>query len=270
MLLIKPKILYVRNQKTGKFIPLLAIKGAKGPPGSIDNITDYLTSETGDSEDLAMSQKGVTVLLEGVESALEITGTELEEVATELAKAKTKFEETKTEVSEISIRLIEKTSELAKVAEKLKSLMNHLGIDYLDGTPGLGYRIEGDTCSITSVGDAENNANIVIPSSIKNIPVTSIGNSAFYGRDSLTSITIPDSVIRIGNDAFRDCESLTSVTIGKGVTIINENAFLNCHNLENVYYQGTEADWEAIEISTGNSNLTDGAIIHFLPSSSET
>ena len=92
MLSIKPKILYVRDQKTGKFVPLLAIRGvegAKGPPGSIDNIADYLTSETGDSAELAMSQKGITLLLGGV-------GTELENVKTEL---ETELDETKTALS---------------------------------------------------------------------------------------------------------------------------------------------------------------------------
>ena len=73
MLSINPKKLYVRNRKTGKFVPLVAIIG---PPGSIDNITDYLTNETGDSEELAMSQKGVTLLLAAVVTELEKTKSE--------------------------------------------------------------------------------------------------------------------------------------------------------------------------------------------------
>ena len=41
--------------------------------------------------------------------------------------------------------------------------------------------------------------------------VTTIGESAFCGCNSLTSITIPDSVTTIGYDAFSWCRSLTSV-----------------------------------------------------------
>lgn len=43
-----------------------------------------------------------------------------------------------------------------------------------------------------------------------NIPdsVTSIGDEAFYGCESLTSINIPDCVTRIGFMAFYGCENL--------------------------------------------------------------
>ena len=43
--------------------------------------------------------------------------------------------------------------------------------------------------------------------------VTSIGDSAFYGCSSLTSVTIGTNVTSIGADAFSGCTSLTSVTI---------------------------------------------------------
>ncbi len=41
--------------------------------------------------------------------------------------------------------------------------------------------------------------------------VTSIGSYAFYGRGSLTSVTIPESIISIGHHAFANCLSLTEI-----------------------------------------------------------
>ena len=43
--------------------------------------------------------------------------------------------------------------------------------------------------------------------------MTSVGDCAFSDCTSLTSITIPDSVISIGERAFEDCTSLTSIKI---------------------------------------------------------
>ena len=65
--------------------------------------------------------------------------------------------------------------------------------------------------------------------------VTSIGDSAFYGCASLTSITIPSGVTSIGIYAFYGCASLTAVTLPSGVTSIGDYAFQQCTNLTDIY-----------------------------------
>lgn len=69
-------------------------------------------------------------------------------------------------------------------------------------------------------------SNITIPNS-----VTSIGDSAFACCESLSSITIPDSVTSISNGAFACCDSLSSITIPDSVTSIGKSAFEGCDSL---------------------------------------
>ena len=92
--------------------------------------------------------------------------------------------------------------------------------------------------------------------------VTSIGYAAFLACESLTSITIPDSVTSIGNSAFYDCYSLTSITIGSGVTSIGNYAFYGCTGLKDVYYGGSQNQWNKIAIGSYNDLLLN-ATIHY-------
>ena len=64
---------------------------------------------------------------------------------------------------------------------------------------------------------------------------TSIKAYAFYSYDSLTSVTVGNSVTSIGDYAFSGCDSLTSVTIGNSVTSIGDDAFYKCYKLVEVY-----------------------------------
>ncbi|MCL2043856.1 MAG: leucine-rich repeat domain-containing protein [Treponema sp.] len=88
-------------------------------------------------------------------------------------------------------------------------------------TPAQQFDPEGDFrferidngMAIRITGNNGNRAEITIPPSIQGLPVTSIGNSAFYRWSNITSITIPSSVTAIGRWAFRGCNNLTAIHV---------------------------------------------------------
>lgn len=103
--------------------------------------------------------------------------------------------------------------------------------------------------------DAEN---MVIPEKLLECTVTGVNLDAFYNRDEITSvtlpetlkfidpyafsdmdglksITIPDGCTSLGASTFRDCKSLESVTLSNNLTEIKPFAFYNCKSLKNVY-----------------------------------
>ena len=87
--------------------------------------------------------------------------------------------------------------------------------------------------------------------------------ATYRACDSLTSVTIPDSVTSIGEDAFYNCRSLTSVTIGNGVTSIGYAAFEGCDSLNTVYYKGTAEEWSSIGIGSWNSKLINATRYYY-------
>ncbi len=79
------------------------------------------------------------------------------------------------------------------------------------------------------VGYTGDGGDVVIPDG-----VIKIGNEAFSGCSSLTSVKIPEGVTSIGAYAFSDCSSLTSVKIPDSVTDIGVYAFSGCNSLTSV------------------------------------
>lgn len=91
---------------------------------------------------------------------------------------------------------------------------------------GAEYEIEG--CKADAAGK------LVLPSAFNGLPVVSIGEKAFSNCDSLTGVSIPDSVTSIGDRAFAYCDFLEAVVIPDSVTDIGNAVFCGCFSLESV------------------------------------
>ena len=99
----------------------------------------------------------------------------------------------------------------------------------------LQYLITSEKNVVVTGFTNELKSNLVIPSEIvinnQQYKVTSIGQAAFYRCQSITSITISNSITNIENYAFEDCDSLTSVIIPNSVLKIGDYAFGDCNSL---------------------------------------
>ena len=113
-------------------------------------------------------------------------------------------------------------------------------------TEGLSFELWTDRTSYYVADYNGTSPRVNIPRNYQGLPVTHIGVGAFDGCDSLTSVTIPDSVTSIGARAFSGCDSLTSITIPDSVTSIGESAFDGT-----AYYDDT-SNWEDGVLYIGN------------------
>ncbi|OON98963.1 MAG: hypothetical protein ATN35_00465 [Epulopiscium sp. Nele67-Bin004] len=109
---------------------------------------------------------------------------------------------------------------LNMLPDNIKTIIsNRLEFDFKQGT------------IIKYVGD---DTACIIPDKIYGFDVITIGESAFWECNGLTSVEIPNSVISIGDRAFGRCRELTSIEIPNGVKEIGNFTFMGCNGLTNV------------------------------------
>ena len=128
--------------------------------------------------------------------------------------------------------------------------------------------------------------NLIVPSNVKSISYASfrhsgvetveflsgleaIGEEAFYMCHNLIGVTIPSGVRQISKAAFAQCTKLRTAYIGEGIRYLEDDVFMGClelkdlylpstlimikdfgkycSKLEQIYFNGTGAQWDAIE-----------------------
>lgn len=145
----------------------------------------------------------------------------------------------------------------------LSITLTFLPIGAVAATPitrgNLKYTVNADGQSVTVSGTSGSPKQLTIESSISdngtNYTVTKIAMWAFYNaRNTLTEVTLPNTVDEIGYQAFFNCSKLTNVTIPEGVIKIGQAAFYGCSQLTSITIPSTITDMD--QAFSGNTALS--------------
>ena len=157
-------------------------------------------------------------------------------------------------------------------------------ITYPNGKETADYHIPNGVTEIGDYAFEENMhlASVVIPDSVTKLGyaafmyceglekvtlsknITEFDSYVFKDCMSLKTLVIPDGVTSIGYYSLSGCTSLESVVIPESVTFISEGAFYDCSALADVYYKGSEEQWNQIDVDYDDNNYRlEEATIHY-------
>lgn len=85
--------------------------------------------------------------------------------------------------------------------------------------------------------------------------ITTVADSAF-GFTQLTEVTIPEGVTRIWSYAFEACHSLEKITLPASLSHLGNGVFQSS-SLTDIYYAGSKALWQTVQIDGQNELLQD-------------
>lgn len=116
------------------------------------------------------------------------------------------------------------------------------------------YEIVDEKIIITGYTGPDNE--ITVPAVINDASVVKIGDGAFKGNTSITSVTVSEGVEDIGASAFENCTSLATISLPETIIHIGEKAIYNT-----AYYNDT-SNWKLKRdnSSSGNVNIGGGGI----------
>ncbi|MBQ4348232.1 MAG: leucine-rich repeat domain-containing protein [Clostridia bacterium] len=101
---------------------------------------------------------------------------------------------------------------------------------------------------------------IVIPKEIKQV------SSCLSGYHQITDVILEEGVKELSGNAFQYCNNLTTMYIPKTVVEIGGNAFDGCYNFSDIFYAGTQEDWEKM---IGDKKIYGSPNIHYNSTSTD-
>lgn len=165
---------------------------------------------------------------------------------------------------------IEKIGPWNDYSNQIKKLVINKGITWLTWYSFYGlYNLKEINLpeGLTSIGNhafasCSSIDNVIVPNT-----VTTLSNSAFSGCSNLINITLSNTLTNIGDYAFASCVSLERIAIPKSVTSVGNSTFSGCNSLKDIYFEGTENQWNKIN-PNNQAAIPEGVIVHYNSSAS--
>lgn len=188
-----------------------------------NNLTDFLT----DTANAIRAKKGTTAKINPQDFSSEIasiqTGTDTSDstaTADDILLGKTAYAKGEKLTGTIETYAGDGGETVSKLAALVDGTLTEITAEDLEGAKKIRDYTFNNCQSLTS---------LTLPNS-----VASIGASAFQYCIALKSIIIPDSITSIGRAAFYRCYTITSITIPEGVTKIEDHTFESCASLTSI------------------------------------
>ena len=80
------------------------------------------------------------------------------------------------------------------------------------------------------------------------VPIIGFSKSTFKDNLHITDIVLQSNIEEIPDEAFSGCVRLERITIPKNIKRIGKEVFEDCRKLKDIYYEGTEEEWNNVDI----------------------
>ncbi len=84
----------------------------------------------------------------------------------------------------------------------------------------------------------------------------------YLNGELVETLEIPEDVTVIQQRLFQNAACIRRVALPKGLKGVAANAFYGCRKIQEVFYAGSEAEWNALPIAAGNDPLKNATIYY--------
>lgn len=137
-------------------------------------------------------------------------------------------------------------------------------------TAGIDYALSEDGSYAIVTDYHGTGSEVKIAEKYRGVPVTHIGENAFWGNKKITKLTLPSTLRHIGNRAFYYCVNMNISSLPEGLEYIDEYAFCHCEGItishipDSVTHIGREAflgckSIKDLTIGNGLNEISQGA-----------